>query len=209
MAQRKSKSKSRSKSRPKPKAVARAIAEAAADAKAKAVPPPEVKEVITSVTRPPHIPTDPGVLIGILDDEDIRIIREGYSESGLLEVAAAGVVKYSAWVAPWVSWLEHVLYNVHRMAPVDRERCLVAYFVSHPTQQMPLGVHIYWGIAAGLSVEDIVQTLMLVGCYSGIGNFTLSGEVAEITLNTMKAQVDAGDAGYVAVLTALLAAFSA
>ncbi|XXX71708.1 hypothetical protein WMF30_29090 [Sorangium sp. So ce134] len=67
----------------------------------------------------------------------------------------------------------------------DRERCLIALLAARGLT-LPLALHFYWGIAVGLSVDDIAVTLLLAGSYEGVSVYMNSLTVLKATLGALK-----------------------
>jgi len=143
----------------------------------------------------------------ILTDEELERLREGYDRAAMWAGARRAVVMPFPPTERWLEFLGAELYDPERFEPRERERVLIGIFAGRP-EEMTLSVHAYWGLAEGLSVEDIARTLALSGMYTGIGNYTLSMGILRRTLVTLKdlCAEHEGPIGFPLVFQALVAA---
>lgn len=73
----------------------------------------------------------------------------------------------------------------------DRERSIIAILASQPNALF-LAIHLYWGLAEGLSVNDICQIMLIVGGYSGFSCYTNGLNTLYKTLRALKSAVENG-----------------
>jgi len=66
----------------------------------------------------------------------------------------------------------------------DRQRSIVAILASRASVA-ELAVHLYCGIGEGVTVEELCQTMLLVGGYSGYANYTAGLQVLSRTLKAL------------------------
>jgi alkylhydroperoxidase/carboxymuconolactone decarboxylase family protein YurZ len=77
--------------------------------------------------------------------------------------------------------------------PAARERILISVLtIRRGGQGRFLAVHLYWGLMAGLSVQEIADQLLLIGMYVGLPNFTASIATLQALLKRLKESVAAG-----------------
>jgi alkylhydroperoxidase/carboxymuconolactone decarboxylase family protein YurZ len=72
------------------------------------------------------------------------------------------------------------------LAPRDREIVVLALLTQRQGSRLPLSVHIYWGLMAGLEPAEIGEIMLLTGSYGGIDAYTLGLGVLASTLRTLK-----------------------
>lgn len=144
-----------------------------------------------------------------LDDTHITVLRQGYDEAMLRRAAVETVGGFFAPGGTWLDFVRDEIYGTDRMKPVDRERCLITLLASRPSP-LTLGVHVYWGIAAGLSLDEIGQAIMLSGTYTGIDNYSRSMIIARDAADALRALIDRGEGPFTSavVLEALVARFA-
>ena len=112
-------------------------------------------------------------LRSILDEADVAKIRDGYSEDVMMGAARGDLV---AVYPPIQGWFDHFfteLYDRELLQPRLRESAILAMMVGRPNA-IPLAFHTYWGLAEGLSVEELLRIAMLSGTYTGIDKFNLA-----------------------------------
>jgi alkylhydroperoxidase/carboxymuconolactone decarboxylase family protein YurZ len=68
----------------------------------------------------------------------------------------------------------------------DRERCIIAILASKGQHGVPLAVHFYWGLAAGLEPQEIADTLLVVAVYAGFDAYTTGLGLLARTLVSLK-----------------------
>jgi hypothetical protein len=123
-----------------------------------------------------HADSDQGpeVLLpsGILDR-----LRDHYHADVMLAGAVNGITRHFVGAIPLATFMGD-LYDADKMAPIDRQRCLIALMArdAHP---LTLGVHVYWGLCEGLSLREVYQTLLLSAGYQGAHHYTTSTRVLE------------------------------
>ncbi|MEZ4474520.1 MAG: hypothetical protein R3F60_27770 [bacterium] len=110
-------------------------------------------------------------MTGYLADEEIGRLRMGY-DRGVMLAASQGSVGDTSPAAALVGFLGTAVYDADAMAPADRERCILALLATRP-HALTLGVHVYWGLAEGLSLRDIYQVLVLAAGYAGVDAFAV------------------------------------
>jgi alkylhydroperoxidase/carboxymuconolactone decarboxylase family protein YurZ len=112
---------------------------------------------------------------------------------------------------PYVEGIARALYptgtNVAPLAPVDRERCVLALLAARGGR-FTLAMHVYVGLMEGLAAEEVAHILLLAGVYAGIGAFADGLQVlvrALAALETLVAKGGPLDAA--AIVPALRTAF--
>jgi len=141
----------------------------------------------------------------ILTDEELERVRAGFDSAAMWNSARTAVVLPFPPTEHWLGFLGEELYNPERFDPAQRERVLIGIFAGRP-EKLTLSVHLYWGLAEGLSVDEIARTLALAGMYTGIGNYTLSIGFLRQTLTALKGLCaeQEGPIGNAAVFQALV-----
>jgi alkylhydroperoxidase/carboxymuconolactone decarboxylase family protein YurZ len=110
---------------------------------------------------------------------------------------------------PLSGWGEEVSATFYdRPGPLtakDRERCLIA-LITMLGATLPLGIHVYWGLMEGLSIEEICHTIGLSACYGGLPKASHGFLVVDRTLAVLN-RVAETSADAKTVLDTLIAAF--
>lgn len=165
-------------------------------------------------------------LLSILADDDVRRLRDGYDYA----VMRQGFHKalYEPY-EPGAHWVEGQVAHFYEgesaaapttghtalkrrtvLAPMERERILIGLLAAEGGSA--LAIHLYWGLALGLEVAEVVDILFLAGTYTGVKAYNLSLNVAGRTFRALAALAQAEDPkaplGSAAVLGALGAAFA-
>lgn len=91
--------------------------------------------------------------------------------------------------------------------PKDREIAILAVLAASGGSARNIAIHVYVGIAVGLTVEQIAGVIGAVGAYAGAGRLMDGLAIAETTLSVLAAQVEAGKAGIMDVVPALKVKF--
>jgi hypothetical protein len=142
----------------------------------------------------------------LLDAERLLALRDAYDHD---EMAAANV-KAVATLAPQLGrWNEEIARTFYDksgpLAPAQRERCLIT-LIGYTGSPMSMAIHVYWGLMEGISVDEIVQIVGLVGCYGGLPKSASGLDVAYRTLSVLD-EID-GERRSSSVVTALIREFS-
>lgn len=117
-------------------------------------------------------------MTGFLTDAELTTLRAGYDREGMVKGATGAVARHYAGAAPLMQFFQSELYAPERMEPKDRQRCLLAILAPRG-HALTLSVHVYWGLAEGLSLRDIYQVLLLTAAYSGIDAFATSAFILQ------------------------------
>lgn len=103
-----------------------------------------------------------------LSDESLRTLRAAYDSQ---RMAAANVTAIATTYPPLAAWAQETSATFFERPSVisakDRERCIIA-LLTQVGPALSLSVHVYWGLMEGLSLDDVCQTVALVGCYGGL-----------------------------------------
>jgi alkylhydroperoxidase/carboxymuconolactone decarboxylase family protein YurZ len=149
----------------------------------------------------------------ILTEAELTRLRDAFD----LETMLVGARNSSAAYPPastWNTWILDRFYEAgsedNGLAAIDRERTVIALLTAEQSG-LYLAIHVYWGLATapGLSVNEIAQTMLLVGSYRGIDSFNAGLKVLQKTLGELKT-LAAGEADPTAdlVVGALARAFA-
>jgi alkylhydroperoxidase/carboxymuconolactone decarboxylase family protein YurZ len=153
-------------------------------------------------------------LVDVLSHDQIAALQAGYhKEPGALAdfaVAAysglykAGSPAFSAFVSSAFTHRGNTPPSLG-IRGADRERSIIALLAGQGATS-ELAIHLYWGLAEGLVVEDLCQIMLLVGGYSGYSRYTTGLGVLARTLGALKGLFPAaGPVAPVAPLDALAA----
>jgi len=88
-----------------------------------------------------------------------------------------------------------------RLSQMDRERVLVAILASR-SDRLNLAVHLYYALAIGISVDEILHVLLLTAIYSGLPTFANALDLARDAFNVL-ANLSASQLDPVSVLKIL------
>lgn len=137
----------------------------------------------------------------LVDDALLSRLRAGYDEGLMQRATRAAASQLYPGGAGYVNAVVDGLYADGPLAARDRERCLIA-LLARRQEPLMLSVHLYWGVAAGLSPEEVAHTLLLAGAYTGIPNYTAGLVVLEQTAAALTA-LAAETEGDIAPMTVL------
>ncbi|MCB9548271.1 MAG: hypothetical protein H6706_20830 [Myxococcales bacterium] len=107
-----------------------------------------------------------------LSAAEVDRLRAGYDAAVMLAGSQAAVNQHYAGAAPLASFLGKSVYDPAVMAPTDRERCILTLLATKP-HALTLGVHVYWGLAEGLSLRDVYQVFMVAAGYAGVDAYAV------------------------------------
>ena len=107
-------------------------------------------------------------------------------------------------LASWSQSIDATFYAPPEpMTPSDRERCLIA-MLTCTGAALPLGIHMYWGLMEGLSLNEIASIAALAAVYAGVPKLVTGFAVMEIVAKTLR-DLGEGDAlGPAQVVAALV-----
>jgi alkylhydroperoxidase/carboxymuconolactone decarboxylase family protein YurZ len=146
-------------------------------------------------------------LRGLLSDEKLRALREGYDARATGTATSSPFAEVYPPLHLWVSQTAATFFGPEStLVPRDRERCVIALLAASGVT-MSLAIHIYWGLMEGLSVDEICQTIALSGVYGGVQRVAEGFLVLQRALECLSSAVDLGSVGSQVVLTAIVAAF--
>lgn len=98
-------------------------------------------------------------------------LRGGFDADRMTKLGVSTVAGYFAGGAPWLKSVDAEVYRTGRMAPIDRERVLIALFTGQ-AERAALAIHVYWGLMEGLTPQAVHQIVLLAGTYTGLGRYT-------------------------------------
>ena len=144
----------------------------------------------------------------LLSDEALATLRAGYDAELMLRMATTALTAVDPEARDLLRFVDERLYRTARMAPIDRERCIITLQVAQG-HAMPLAMHVYWGLMEGLSVDEVRQIVLLAGTYGGLPTFTAGTFVLKATLALLATHAaEGGDTAHsAAVASALLKRF--
>jgi alkylhydroperoxidase/carboxymuconolactone decarboxylase family protein YurZ len=143
-----------------------------------------------------------GELQLILTPHEISLIRQGY-QADPAWLADYPQATYGAMYPGGANAFDSFVQSlyVHGKTPrkppttgingADRERSIIAVLASQGNASF-LAIHFYWGLAEGLSVNDMCQVILITGGYSGYSYYTNGLSVLATTLKALKSSVDDG-----------------
>jgi len=136
-------------------------------------------------------------LLSVLSPDDVALLRSNYSREFLLTAAANMLPHRKA--EGLVGWISSVVFQsnatgTNSLSAAQRELVIISV-VATERDSFVLSGHLYWALMEGLSVENIADTLMTVGTYTGVNDFRYSSNVFLAVLGVLqKAVTQGGDA---------------
>lgn len=144
-----------------------------------------------------------------LDERKLADLRAAYDRNAMRAVMSDAFIRRYPPLADWCRGIDSTFYaGSTPMAPANRERCLVAMLACLGAS-VPLGIHIYWGLMEGLSLDEMTAIVSLAGCYGGVPRLVTSFAVMEVVGSTLQALDEQGPMDPERVLDALVPALSA
>jgi hypothetical protein len=149
----------------------------------------------------PVRPPNPAIT-SILTAQDLQVLRDLFDENVLIESARNGIrqsLPESGWFIEGLR--SHFFMPVPGQPPEEyrefarrREAQLITLFmVQARGQGLFLSIHFYWGLMMGLSPENIVTHVLLVGMYGGIHILNAGQQTLTRTFRYLKERVDQGE----------------
>jgi alkylhydroperoxidase/carboxymuconolactone decarboxylase family protein YurZ len=131
-------------------------------------------------------------LATLLKADDLARLRAAYDAQAMAAANVGAVAGAFPWLRDWNQQIATTFYGpASALAPPDRERCLIM-LLTHTGPQLPLAVHMYWGLMEGLSIEEICQVVGLAGCYGGLPKCVEGLLVMKRVLNLLAASAASG-----------------
>lgn len=104
----------------------------------------------------------------LLSDEMLAKLRAAYEPGALVAANATATTRMYPAIEPWCAGIVSTFFtDSGPLAPRQREQCLIA-LLAYTGPEVSLGVHVYWGLMEGLSLDEICQVIALTGCYGGL-----------------------------------------
>lgn len=112
----------------------------------------------------------------ILSAERLELLKQAYDRAMMTKVATTTAAAPYAGSQGFIGEIGARLYaeadQPDRLTAKDRERVLIALLAAGHRPAFAQAIHYYWALMEGLSVDDIAETLLAVGCYSGVDALT-------------------------------------
>jgi len=145
----------------------------------------------------------------ILSDDDLALLRGYYDPSQMIAAATKATVGAYPDAGGLIDFLNRNFFDTASPWQPDlREGALITLLSVHTHGEgLLLVVHYYWGLMAGLTVNQICQLLLLTGIYTGLPNFTEGVNTLKTMLIVLKQEIDKDDPARLNSLS-LVATFS-
>jgi len=142
----------------------------------------------------------------LLSEDELGTLRAQFDAAVLSEAASTPFSMLYPPLEAWVKETSATFFDRSRLAPRDRERCIVALLTVNGGLPMSLAIHIYWALMEGLSVGEVCETIGLVGAYGGVQRVAFGMTVLQRTLGVLQrcAQSNAKSANVVSTFIAEL-----
>jgi alkylhydroperoxidase/carboxymuconolactone decarboxylase family protein YurZ len=130
----------------------------------------------------------------ILSHDDLLALRQSYDRAAMSSAAAGPFAVVYPPLEPWVRETANTFFECSVLAPPDRERCIITLLTINGIAAS-LAIHIYWGLMEGLTVDDVCETIGLVGVYAGIPRVAFGMTVLQRVLASLSASLKSGKTG--------------
>lgn len=122
----------------------------------------------------------------VLSEAELSQIRGGYSAMYMNASATKSIAgPYPpAWnfVQPLLSRYFTEPYSIPE---TEREECIIGILGARYPGGLVLGIHLYWGLAVGLSADRVANVLLLASAYTGEPVFASAIVSMQIVVNTL------------------------
>lgn len=126
----------------------------------------------------------------LLSARSLTTLRKGFDRQTLNDIAAARLI------APYPAGGELPAAILTHFFPVtggaigadDRERIILALLAAQGADDGQIAIHVYWGLMEGLTVADVMESLLLAGYYAGIFRYQRCLGIVRTTLLALEAQ---------------------
>jgi len=121
--------------------------------------------------NPPPPELGPLDLRGILGPEHLAGLRAGYDNAAMRGGATHAVVApFPPGSASTVAFMASYVGDDTPHTWLPRERATIAVLASQGGGQ-DLAIHLYWGLAVGMEVDELLHMLSTVGVYAGVSRY--------------------------------------
>ncbi|HJQ85716.1 MAG TPA: carboxymuconolactone decarboxylase family protein [Candidatus Binatia bacterium] len=141
----------------------------------------------------------------VLAPEQIAALKKGYTSAAMTEILSGGMPGLDRHTAKYIHAIRRAFYDTSRMAPKDRERCLIGILAGRDAG-LNFAIHVYVGLMEGLTPDEIADVIFLGGIYTGVDHLSDGLAAAQRTL-TVLGRVAKGDCTILQVMGALVMAF--
>ena len=135
-----------------------------------------------------------GRIDDILTDGQLQMLRADYNEDEMIQLLSSGIPGIDKRTTDFVTAIRRSFYGretyffpggEQAMSAKDRERCLIAVLASRDAG-LNLALHIYNGLMAELSPQEIADIIFLCGVYTGVDRISDGLWAEERTLQALK-----------------------
>lgn len=123
----------------------------------------------------------------------INSIRAAYSPLVAGDAAAQALIGPWPTASGWIKGQAQLFYQVTGgaqplMSGLDREKVIIPLLAASAALPGNLAIHVYWGIAEGMSVDEVYAALALAAMYGGVHAYSDGLKIAAIVLGIMANQ---------------------
>jgi len=140
-----------------------------------------------------------------LNDDSLAELRSAYDRAAMLLAASSPCAVLYPPLDPWMRETGSTIYDRSHLAPRDRERCIIALLIAGGGLQTSVAIHIYWGLMEGLSVDDVCQTIGIVGAYGGMQRVAFGLATLQRVLDMLNGSVTSGELASTVVVARFMA----
>ncbi len=150
-------------------------------------------------------------LLSLLTDDALAALQAGYDYPTMRAGFTRAVIAPYGPGGAWVSAQTDHFYEIEAtgapgMAAIDRERCILAMLAGRGGAE--LAIHIYWGLAVGLTVPELLDIFFLAGTYGGVPAYKTGLDLLSRVLPVLQAAASDGAARTRDVLPRVAALFA-
>lgn len=140
----------------------------------------------------------------VLSDESLDLLRRSYDATVMAQAASGPFAIVYPPLDPWVRETSATFFERSSLAPQDRERCVIALLTVNGIAAS-LAIHIYWGLMEGLEIDDVCQTISLVGLYAGMPRVAFGMTVMQHVLRILDGSLTRGSVRSDAIVATFIA----
>lgn len=154
------------------------------------------------------------LLTDLLTDAELTALRAGYDRKRMVEDVRTTLEVAWPDATPLV---ESVLVGFYlpqkggkwRMPPATRERVVLSLLANGAGQPFDVAAHVYWALMEKLSVQEVLDTILLTASYGGVARYTDNFKLTAFVLGLLKGLVAEGVTDCSAVMARISASFPA
>lgn len=136
----------------------------------------------------------------LLSDRELASLRTDFDAAVLSQAASTPFSILYPPLEGWVKETSATFFDRSTMPARDRERCIIVLLTINGGLPMSLAIHIYWALMEGLSIDDVCQTIALIGAYGGVQRVAFGMTTLQKMLGVLRNSVQAGNTSSAAIV---------